>query len=127
MSQKSKYSLEARLLAVRSVLEDNLSFRQAGGLIGAGHRQVRWWVAHYRAYGKKALAPCGRVPYSLSFKLRILEDIQTNGLSLLDASLKYRVPSQSTLCGWLYRYKKDGEKAFLMEKKKEKNRPYPCG
>lgn len=39
---------------------------------------------------------------------------------MLDASLKYRIFSQSTLCGWLYRYKKDPEKAFLMEKRKKK-------
>lgn len=53
MSQKRKYCLKERLLAVRSVIGDNLSFRQAGGLIGADHREVRWRVAHHRLYGKK--------------------------------------------------------------------------
>jgi len=75
MSQKRKYCLKERLLAVRSVIEDNLSFRQAGGLIGADHREVRWRVAHHRLYGEKALPPCVRAHYNSLFKLQVVKDI----------------------------------------------------
>lgn len=47
------------------------------------------------------------IAYSLAFKLEILNDMTDNGLSLMDAALKYRLSSLGMISTWKSTYERD--------------------
>ena len=47
------------------------------------------------------------IRYSNCFKLQVVEDIETNGLSIEDCRRKYGIRGTSTIQGWLKNFGKD--------------------
>lgn len=75
---------------------------------GIGHRNLKLYLSKYKKYGEMSLLDSPTYHRHLqSEKFRVIEDITNNGLSLLDASLKYEVYTQ-TIARWLKKYKNEG-------------------
>lgn len=109
MGRTAKYSLSFKLKAVKLVVEDLQSANYVSKQIGVERSLLRKWVAFYNAYGIKGISTTKENnKYSLQFKLRVVRSIEEKGLSLLEACIKYNVPSLTTVYKWHLLYLSKG-------------------
>ena len=120
MFKRKKYNYEFRLQCVRSVLEENRSINMVAGVYGVESSNLRLWVKFYEQYGSAGLKPRKRQEYSPAFKLKVIESIKNDYLSLSEACLKFNIPSESIIINWQRKYGKDG---VLSLQAKPKGRP----
>lgn len=118
MSRKIKYSKEFKLKAVKSLLADNLSVSKVSDKLGLNKSDLKKWVKYYQEYGVEGLTPkVTNSVYSGAFKLRVIRSIEQKGLSFREASLKYNIPSHSTVCKWFSIYSTKGLKGLYEERR----------
>lgn len=118
MSRKIKHSKEFKLRAVKSVLTDNLSIIKVSDKLGLNKSDLKKWVKYYQEYGVQGLTPkTTNTLYSGDLKLRVIRSIEQKGLSFREASLKYNIPSHSTVCKWYSIYSAKGLKGLCEERR----------
>ena len=118
MSRKIKYSKEFKLKAVKSVLTDNLGITKVSDKLGLNKSDLKKWVKYYQEYGIQGLASkTSNTVYSGDFKLNVVHSIEQKGLSFREASLKYNIPSHSTVCKWHSIYLTKGLKGLYEERR----------
>ena len=114
MRKKHDYSA---LLKYMHMLEDGYSFNYIHTTYGInGERLKKLWLL-YKKDGLKALH---RQNYTLSdaaFRHKVVLDIENNGISLVQASIKYGV-SAGCLSVWLKTAREQGVDALLITKKR---------
>ena len=116
MSRKSKYSSSFKLSAVERVLKDNVSFTKVCDELNLGKTDLRKWIKFYKEYGLSGLTPRSfNIKYSSSFKLKVVRSIEQEGLSFGEASLKFNIPSSSTVRKWYLICEKYGIKGLKIE------------
>ncbi|QTD38784.1 transposase [Polaribacter batillariae] len=108
MGRKAKYSYEFKLHCVKEVLSRHQTVEAVSELNGCHHTTLHDWIRFYEKYGKKALLPRKNRIYSLEFKLKVVEAIETNSLSLSQACLEFNIPTKSVIIKWQRSYKKQG-------------------
>ncbi|MFT4854972.1 MAG: transposase [Algoriphagus sp.] len=64
---------------------------------------VERWVSFYRSYGIDGLKPISN-SYSADFRLNAVRTMKDESLSLYQASLRFKIPSVSTLQNWVRIY-----------------------
>ena len=100
MERKVKYDYEFKLRCVEFVVKKHYSYGVVSKLEGPDKSNIRKWVGFYKKCGKEGLLPRQNQSYSVDFKLKVLESITTNLLSLKEASLKFNIPSDSVIFKW---------------------------
>ncbi len=103
------------------LMDDGKSIRYVERHLKMGRGTIWLIRQRYLSGGELTLLqPAHQGQTTFDRKVEIIRDIEENGLSLRDASLKYDIPNQ-TLGRWLRAYKAGGE-AGLMRKLPLKNR-----
>ena len=100
MERKVKYDYAFKLECVQLVLESHYSCESVSKEKGPNESNIRKWVGFYNQYGKTGLLPRKNQNYSTDFKLKVLQSIDADYLSLSEACLKFNVTSESVIIKW---------------------------
>ncbi|QNN40959.1 helix-turn-helix domain-containing protein [Pedobacter roseus] len=132
MSRKIKYGLELKLLLVKQAINGEGSVRAIAKENQINHTILDKWVSFYKAYGIEGLQLQPR-QYDGDFKLTVIETLRTEGLSLYQACIRFKLPSVSMLSNWQKKYESEGVGALFKscrekfmdapDKKSKKNNP----
>ena len=82
MERKVKYDYAFKLECVQLVLESHYSCESVSKEKGPNESNIRKWVGFYNQYGKTGLLPRKNQNYSTDFKLKVLQSIDDDYLSL---------------------------------------------
>ena len=100
MERKVKYDYAFKEECVKLVLEKHHSYGFVSKLKGAEKSNIRKWVGFYKQYGKNGLIPRKYCKYSVDFKLKVLQSIDEDFLSLNETCLKFNIPTSSVFLKW---------------------------
>lgn len=70
------------------------------------------WIKFYQKYGESGLVPRVNQSYTVDFKLHVVQTIQKDHLSLIEARLRFNIPTDSILVKWQRDYQKQGIKGL---------------
>lgn len=117
----AKYSQEFKLEVVQYYLSGH-GKRRASAKFQIAQSDVRKWVLAYEHHGEDGLAiKKTKANYSMEFKLRVIQTVLDEGLSLFDAAQRFNIGNKGTvIVGWLHQYKEYGIDGL---KPKPKGRP----
>jgi transposase len=115
----SKFSLETKLKAVKAVLERGLSAGAVAKSLPTTKVVIQRWVARYEKFGIEGLSMKSGT-YTGDFKVRVVEYIQENGLSLFQGAAHFGIPSDSTVGKWERIYLEDGPEALYRDNRGRK-------
>jgi transposase len=119
MRKNKKHDFEFRLRIVESVIRGRHTSRSISREVGISKSMVERWVSFYRHYGVDGLRPISN-RYSAEFRLKVVKTIKDEPLSLFQASLRFKIPSVSTLWSWVRIYESEGPERLA---KLQKGRP----
>lgn len=81
-------------------LKKHYSFGHVSKLKGPD-RSIIWnWFNFYKTNGKVGLLPRQNQSYSIDFKLKILNSISSNSLSLWETCLEFNIPDAAIIVKW---------------------------
>ena len=130
--RKSKFSIQFKEDVVREYRQGPYSSIELSSKYGISERYLRRLIARYETDGRLDQQSL-RNTYEPSFKLVCVLSVLKDNLSLGEASLKFGVPSDSTILTWIRRYKEFGKagldpkptgrpRTMAVPKKKKKER-----
>ncbi|HEX9150723.1 MAG TPA: transposase [Flavobacterium sp.] len=123
MERKVKYNYEFKLRCVEEVLKKHQSVTTTANKNGLATTNLKEWISYYIQFGNEGLLPRQEnASYSVDFKLKVLQTIQKNSLSLGKACLIFDIRAKSTILGWQRKYTKEGLAGLEL---KLKGRPTP--
>jgi transposase len=117
MERKVKYDYAFKLECIELVLKKHYSFGYVSNLKAIDESNIRKWVSFYKSQGKIGLLPRKNQSYSIEFKLKVINTIEKESLSLREACLRFNIPDVAIIVKW----KKDFAK-FGIEGLKPKQR-----
>ena len=118
MSRKIKYGKSIRVKAVKAVLEEHQGVNMVSNQLGIDRACLQRWVTFYKKYGAAGLTPrASNTTYSKEFKLQVVRSIEEKGLSFKAASLKYNIPTPSTVRTWYLTYINEGGTGFEKDRR----------
>ena len=98
MERKAKYSYEFKLQCVAEVLKNHRSLNSVAISKGLSESILsRRWISFYRKFGNDGLLPRKNQKYSPDLKLKVLQTLNKDTLSLNLACLKFNIPSDSII------------------------------
>ena len=100
MERKVKYDYAFKLECVKLVLEKHNSMNFVSKQKGLHYSNIRKWVLLYKTFGKRGLLSRKNHDYSVDFKLKVLQAIDKEYLSLSETCLKYNISSDSIIIQW---------------------------
>jgi len=100
MERKVKYDYVFKKECVKLVLENHHSYGFVSKLKGAEKSNIRKWVGFYKQYGEKGLIPRINQSYTVDFKLKVVQSMEEDFLSLNDTCLKFNIPTSSVFLKW---------------------------
>lgn len=100
MERKVKYDYAFKLECLELVLKKHYSCESVSKEKGPNESNIRKWVGFYKQYGKTGLLPRKNQNYSTDFKLKVLQSIGADYLSLSEACLKFNITSESVIIKW---------------------------
>ena len=92
MEIKVKYDYAFKLECVKLVLEKQNSYGFVSKLKGAEKSNILRCIGFYKQHGKIGLIPRINQSYTVNFKLKVLQSIDEDFLSLNDTYLKFNIP-----------------------------------
>ena len=88
--KRNKFSIEEKERIVLSVLEEGFdSYHSIAREFNTSHRLISLWVESYKVHGKSGLSFKNNSNYTGEFKLKLLQEMYSEGLSLHQLSVKY--------------------------------------
>ena len=120
MSRKVKYDLSLKLECIDLELKKHYSVFYVSKLKGPNESNIRKWLSFYEKYGQQGLLPRRNQSYSVSFKLKVLETIEQDFLSLKEACLEFNIPDSAIILKWQKDFTNFGVQGL---KPKPKGRP----
>jgi transposase len=120
MNKRIKYDYKFRLQCVEAVVKNNRPARVVASEKGVVFSNLRLWLGFYLKYGKDGLKRRKYQYYDVSFKLKVIQTIEKELLSLRQACIRFNVPSESTIVGWKRVFETEG---ILGLSNKPKGRP----
>ncbi|MEC4005918.1 transposase [Flavobacterium sp. SUN052] len=120
MERKVKYDYAFKLECVELVLKKHYSDRYVAKLKSASRSNIRKWVSFYRAYGEIGLLPKINQSYSAEFKLKVVQIIEKESLSLMKAGIRFNIPDIAIISKWKKDFANFGIEGL---KSKPKGRP----
>jgi len=115
--KRNRFSIEEKEQVVQSILNGIESYHSVGRKLNTSHRLISLWVDSYKVHGRCGLSFKNDLSYTGEFKLKLLQEMRSEGLSLHQLSVKYLI-SPSILSTWKGQYKEDGATALFMNKRK---------
>ena len=100
MERKVKYDYEFKLECVELVVNKHYSCEFVANKKGISRSNISKWVSFYREYGKSGLLSRKNKVYSSVFKLKVLQSINKDSLSLRETRLRFNIPSDSIIIKW---------------------------
>lgn len=100
MERKVKFDYAFKLECVELVLRKHYSSEYVSKLKGLNESNIRKWVAFYKAYGKKGLLSRRNHSYTVDFKIKVLQTIKKESLSLRDTSVKFNIADAGIIIKW---------------------------
>lgn len=111
MGRKSPYSIEEKVQAVLDYKNGAKGISQICIDLGMSEvnaksgMAVRKWISEYEKYGEEAFTNKTRnKQYSKDFKEMVIKEYLDGNGSLFDLSIKYDIPSRTTLRNWINSY-----------------------
>ena len=120
MNKTTKFTYEFKLQCVEAVIKGKRSAFDVANENGIVRGNLRLWIKFYELYGKPGLRKKVYQPYDISFKLKVLQSIERENLSLRTACARFKIPSMSTIVEWQRVYESEGVQGF---NNKPKGRP----
>jgi transposase len=120
MNKRTKYDYKFRLQCVEAIVKNNRPARVVASEKGIVFSNLRLWLGFYRQYGKDGLKGRKYQYYDVSFKLKVIQTIEKELLSLREACIRFNVPSESTMVSWKRVFEAEGILGF---NNKPKGRP----
>lgn len=100
MERKVKYGYAFKKECVELVIESHYSCKSVSRQKGVCVSNIRKWVNFYKEYGKTGLLPRKNQSYSTDFKLKVLQSIDTDYLSLSETCIKFHIPDSAIIIKW---------------------------
>lgn len=121
MERKVKYNYEFKLRCVNEVLRNHQAIIAIAKEKGIGKTSLKDWISCYLEFGNEGLLPIQKnKTYSVDFKLKVLQTIESKSLSLNKACLTFNIPSRSIIRRWQRSYTEEGLAGLKL---KAKGRP----
>ena len=117
----AKYSFEDKWNAVRLVVEEQISEREAARITGIAKTPIRRWVERYKQFGTEGLL-LKHGSYSGEFKISVVEYMHENHLSLTQTAVKFGIPTEITVSKWERIYYEEGPLALYRENRGKKSK-----
>lgn len=108
MGRKVKYTYEFKLRCVKAVLNECRSVKSVAKEHGFNEANLRLWVGFYQTYGISGLKARQSQHYDKAFKLKVIETMNKEFLSLRAACVRFNIPSDSLLISWKRAYESKG-------------------
>jgi transposase len=121
MERKNNFNKAFKRKCVKLVLEKNFTNTEVSRKYGVSVSYLKKWVELYRKLGEESFHRKLDSSYSLNFKLKVINDINVNCLTLLEACVKYKIGSESTIFVWQQKFSKFGMEG--LQKYKQKREP----
>jgi transposase len=100
MERKVKYDYAFKLECVKLVLVEHFSTESISVQKGLSESNIRKWVLLYKTHGETGLLARKNHSYSFDFKLKVLQTIDKEHLSLSETRLKFNIPTDSIIIKW---------------------------
>ncbi len=100
MERKVKYDYAFKLECLDLVLKYHYSSECVSRQKGPHESNIRRWVLLYKTYGKVGLLSRKNQSYSVDFKLKIIQNLQNELLTLSETSLKFNIPDAAIILKW---------------------------
>ena len=117
MYRRNRYNYAFKLRCVEAVVKGNCSSRSVAREKGIEESNLRRWFGFYKKYGKAGLRPRGWRKYDAAFKLRVLQTIQKEGISLRTACVRFNIASDSVIINWQKAYQLQGPPGLISKRK----------
>lgn len=104
---RKKYSAEFRLKLVNEYLAGR-SKKGLAELYGVPRTLLRRWISYYESLGSLGLVAKKTNSYPVALKVSAIESYRNKSLSLKECCIRFNIPSDSTLLGWLRKYEQFG-------------------
>lgn len=115
---RNNFSIKEKERIALSFLEEGSdSYHSIARKYSTSHRLISLWVDSYKVHGKSGLSFKNDLSYTGELKLKLLQEMSSDGLSLHQLSVKYLI-SPSVLSTWKREYKEGGATALFMDKRK---------
>ena len=99
---------EVRQRAVE-ILQEGVGHRALAAELGIPQATARQWARAYAVGGADAVLNAG----SHDVKLAVVKDRLENGLTVREAMIKHKIPSESSVKAWCRQYRESGEAALV--------------
>jgi transposase len=119
MDKRMKYSLKEKMLVVRSILSGRESVNSAAIKKGAHRKTIQCWVSLYKYHGKAGLKDKPGY-YSERFKMKVINHMLKNHLSLIETAAFFGIPTDYTVRNWFKRYEQEGQRGLLQKRRGRK-------
>jgi putative transposase len=116
MRKNKKHDFEFRLKIVEAVIRGRHTPGSISRKAGIRKSMVQRWVSFYRRFGMEGLKPISNF-YSADFRLDVVRTMKAESLSLFQASLRFKIPSVSTLLSWVKIYESQGPEGLAKIRK----------
>ena len=116
----AKYSYEEKMEAVLRVIDDGMSVKQSGHILGTGATPVKRWVERYQQFGPEGLL-MKRGTYDGDFKISVIEYMHKNHLSLSRVAVEFGIPNETTVSKWERIYYEEGPQALFKNNRGRKS------
>lgn len=105
---------EVRQRAVE-ILQEGVGHRALAAELGIPQAMARQWARAYAVGGADAVLNAGshHHTYSYEVKLAVVKDRLENGLTVREAMIKHKIPSESSVKAWCRQYRESGESALV--------------
>jgi transposase len=120
MSKKKKNDLAFKLKCIKAYDEQGLGFKVIGKLYDVNPSQIQLWHSFYQCYGVKGIEQRTYTSYSTAFKLKVVQYLQSNLISLKDACVKFNISRESVIISWQRAYAQNGADGLISQPKGRK-------
>ena len=117
MGTRKKYNYEFRLRLVEAVLKGKGFCKEVARKHGINESNLRLWIGFYKKYGKAGLRRKVTRKYNAAFKLRVLQTIEKERISLREACVRFNIGSDSVIVNWQKAYELQGQAGLISKRK----------
>nr|WP_156323154.1 IS3 family transposase [Exiguobacterium acetylicum] len=111
-----KYTKAFKIKVVERYLTGRDGYQIMAEEFGIRPERVREWSHLYERWGETIFDP-SYTTHSPAFKLEVLNDMATNGLSYIEAAVKYRISSPGMISNWRSTYEREGTAGLVARPK----------
>ena len=97
------------------ILQEGVGHRALAAELGIPQATARQWARAYAVGGADAVLNAGSHHHTYSFdvKLAVVKDRLEHGLTVREAMVKHKIPSESSVKAWCRQYRDGGEAALV--------------